>query len=403
VERRIIMLKGKTVLLGVSGGIAAYKMPNLARMLIKAGAEVHVIMTKNACEFITPFTFETLTKHKCIVDTFDKNFEYSVEHVSLAKKADLLIIAPATANVIAKLACGIADDMLTTTALACNCPKIIAPAMNTNMYSNPITFDNIQKLKHYGYEEIPPESGMLANGDIGNGRLPNESLLFDYILKTIALPHDMDGMRVLVTAGATCESIDPVRYITNHSTGKMGAALAKRAMLRGAKVTLIAGKTECELPNFVDVIKVKSAEDMYNAVRAYAYKQDIIIKAAAVADYTPKIVAEQKIKKNDGDMTIELVRTKDILKSLGEFKREGQLICGFSMETENLIENSRKKLKKKNADMIVANSISDKGAGFGVDTNIVTIITENDETSLGLLSKDAVADEILTKLIDMKG
>lgn len=397
------MLKGKTVLLGVSGGIAAYKMPNLARMLIKAGAEVHVIMTKNACEFITPFTFETLTKHKCIVDTFDKNFEYSVEHVSLAKKADLLIIAPATANVIAKLACGIADDMLTTTALACNCPKIIAPAMNTNMYSNPITFDNIQKLKHYGYEEIPPESGMLANGDIGNGRLPNESLLFDYILKTIALLHDMDGMRVLVTAGATCESIDPVRYITNHSTGKMGAALAKRAMLRGAKVTLIAGKTECELPNFVDVIKVKSAEDMYNAVRAYAYKQDIIIKAAAVADYTPKIVAEQKIKKNDGDMTIELVRTKDILKSLGEFKREGQLICGFSMETENLIENSRKKLKKKNADMIVANSISDKGAGFGVDTNIVTIITENDETSLGLLSKDAVADEILTKLIDMKG
>lgn len=397
------MLKGKTVLLGVSGGIAAYKMPNLARMLIKAGAEVHVIMTKNACEFITPFTFETLTKHKCIVDTFDKNFEYSVEHVSLAKKADLLIIAPATANVIAKLACGIADDMLTTTALACNCPKIIAPAMNTNMYSNPITFDNIQKLKHYGYEEIPPESGMLANGDIGNGRLPNESLLFDYILKTIALPHDMDGMRVLVTAGATCESIDPVRYITNHSTGKMGAALAKRAMLRGAKVTLIAGKTECELPNFVDVIKVKSAEDMYNVVRACAYKQDIIIKAAAVADYTPKIVAEQKIKKNDGDMTIELVRTKDILKSLGESKREGQLICGFSMETENLIENSRKKLKKKNADMIVANSISDKGAGFGVDTNIVTIITENDETSLGLLSKDAVADEILTKLIAMKG
>lgn len=397
------MLKGKTVLLGVSGGIAAYKMPNLARMLIKAGAEVHVIMTKNACEFITPFTFETLTKHKCIVDTFDKNFEYSVEHVSLAKKADLLIIAPATANVIAKLACGIADDMLTTTALACNCPKIISPAMNTNMYNNPITLDNIQKLKHYGYEEIPPESGMLANGDIGNGRLPNESLLFDYILKTIALPHDMDGMRVLVTAGATCESIDPVRYITNHSTGKMGAALAKRAMLRGAKVTLIAGKTECELPNFVDVIKVKSAEDMYNAVRAYAYKQDIIIKAAAVADYTPKIVAEQKIKKNDGDMTIELVRTKDILKSLGESKREGQLICGFSMETENLIENSRKKLKKKNADMIVANSISDKGSGFGVDTNIVTIITESDELSLGLLSKDAVADEILTKLIDMKG
>lgn len=396
------MLKGKTILLGISGGIAAYKMPNLARMLIKAGAEVHVIMTKNACEFITPFTFETLTKHKCIVDTFDKNFEYSVEHVSLAKKADLLIVAPATANVIAKLACGIADDMLTTTALACTCPKIIAPAMNTNMYNNPITLDNIQKLKHYGYEEIPPESGMLANGDIGNGRLPGESLLFDYVLKAIALPHDMDGMRVLITAGATCESIDPVRYITNHSTGKMGAALAKLAMLRGAKVTLIAGKTECQLPSFVNIVKVTSAEDMYNAVKACAYEQDIIIKAAAVADYTPKIVAEQKIKKNDSDMSIELERTKDILKSLGESKREGQLLCGFSMETENLLENSRKKLKKKNADMIVANSISDKGAGFGADTNIVTIITENDEVSLGLLSKEAVANEILTRLMKMK-
>lgn len=396
------MLKGKTILLGISGGIAAYKMPNLARMLIKAGAEVHVIMTKNACEFITPFTFETLTKHKCIVDTFDKNFEYSVEHVSLAKKADLLIVAPATANVIAKLACGIADDMLTTTALACTCPKIIAPAMNTNMYNNPITLDNIQKLKHYGYEEIPPESGMLANGDIGNGRLPGESLLFDYVLKAIALPHDMDGMRVLITAGATCESIDPVRYITNHSTGKMGAALAKLAMLRGAKVTLIAGKTECQLPSFVNIVKVTSAEDMYNAVKACAYEHDIIIKAAAVADYTPKIVAEQKIKKNDSDMSIELERTKDILKSLGESKREGQLLCGFSMETENLLENSRKKLKKKNADMIVANSISDKGAGFGADTNIVTIITENDEVSLGLLSKEAVANEILTRLMKMK-
>lgn len=396
------MLKGKTVLLGVTGGIAAYKMPNLARMLIKAGAEVHVIMTKNACEFITPFTFETLTKHKCIVDTFDKNFEYNVEHISLAKKADLLIIAPATANVIAKLACGLADDMLTTTALACTCHKIIAPAMNTNMYNNPITLNNIRKLKSYGYEEIPPESGMLANGDIGNGRLPSENLLFDYVIKAIALPHDMKGIRVLVTAGATCESIDPVRYITNHSTGKMGAALAKRAMLRGAKVTLIAGKTECELPSFVDIVKVTSAEDMYNAVIDRAYKQDIIIKAAAVADYTPKAVAEQKIKKSDDDMSIELERTKDILKRLGESKRDGQLICGFSMETENLLENSHKKLKKKNADMIVANSISDKGAGFGVDTNIVTFITENEEVSFGLLSKEVIADEILTKLINMK-
>ncbi len=396
------MLKGKTVLLGVSGGIAAYKMPNLARMLIKAGAEVHVIMTKNACEFITPFTFETLTKHKCIIDTFDKNFEYSVEHVSLAKKADLFMIAPATANVIAKLSNGIADDMLTTTALACNCPKIIAPAMNTNMYNNPITLDNIQKLKHYGYEEIPPESGMLANGDVGNGRLPSEALLFDYVLKAIALPHDMEGIRVLVTAGATCESIDPVRYITNHSTGKMGAALAKRAMLRGAEVTLIAGKTECELPNFVNIVKAISAEDMYNAVKTCAYEQDIIIKAAAVADYTPKVAAKQKIKKNGGDMSIELERTKDILKSIGEVKRSGQLICGFSMETENLLENSRKKLTGKNADMIVANSIGDKGAGFGTDTNIVTIITKNDEISLGLLSKESVADEILTRLMDMR-
>lgn len=396
------MLKGKTVLLGVTGGIAAYKMPNLARMLIKAGAEVYVIMTKNACEFITPFTFETLTKHKCIVDTFDKNFEYSVEHVSLAKKADLLIIAPATANVIAKLAYGLADDMLTTTALACTCHKIIAPAMNTNMYNNPITLDNIRKLKSYGWEEIPPESGMLANGDIGNGRLPSESLLFDYVLKAIALPHDMSGMRILVTAGATCESIDPVRYITNHSTGKMGAALAKRAMLRGAEVTLVAGKTECELPNFVNTVKVTSAEDMYYAVIARAFEQDIIIKAAAVADYTPKTVAEQKIKKNNGDMIVELERTRDILEILGENKKVGQLICGFSMETENLLENSRRKLEKKNADMIVANSISDKGAGFGTDTNIVTIITDDDEVSLGLLSKEAVADEILTRLIKMR-
>lgn len=396
------MLKGKTVVLGVTGGIAAYKMPNLARMLIKSGADVHVIMTKNACEFITPFTFETLTKHKCITDTFDKNFEYSVEHVSLAKKADLLIVAPATANVIAKLACGIADDMLTTTALACTCPKIIAPAMNTNMYNNPITLDNIKKLKSYGFEEIPPETGMLANGDTGSGRLPAESTLLDYILRAIALPHDMEGIKVLVTAGATCEKIDPVRFITNHSTGKMGAAIARRAMLRGAKVTLVIGKVECSLPPVVDIVHTESAEDMFNAVTSFAGEQDIIIKAAAVADYAPKMAAQQKIKKNDSDMSIELQRTKDILKYLGENKHEGQLICGFSMETENLLENSRRKLSVKNADMIVANSLNDKGAGFGVDTNIVTIITRNDEISLGLLSKDDTANAILTKLMNMR-
>lgn len=396
------MLKGKTVLLGVTGGIAAYKMPNLARMLIKFGAEVHVIMTKNACEFITPFTFETLTKHKCITDTFDKDFEYSVEHVSLAKKADLLIIAPATANMIAKLACGIADDMLTTTALACTCPKIIAPAMNTNMYNNPMTLDNIKKLKEYGFEEIPPETGMLANGDTGNGRLPAESVLLDYIMRAIALPHNMERLNVLVTAGATRERIDPVRFITNRSTGKMGTALARMAMLRGANVTLVAGKVECPLPPFVNVVYAESAEEMFNAVTLHAKDQDIIIKAAAVADYTPKITSQRKIKKNDSNMSLELERTKDILKHLCNDKREGQLICGFSMETENLLENSRKKLIDKNADMIVANSLSDKGAGFEADTNIVTIITRESEVSLGLLSKDDTADAILTELMKMR-
>ncbi len=400
--RNDYMLKGKTVLLGVTGGIAAYKMPNLARMLIKSEADVHVIMTKNACEFITPFTFETLTKHKCITDTFDKDFEYSVEHVSLAKKADLIIIAPATADVIAKLACGIADDMLTTTALACTCPKIIAPAMNTNMYNNPITLDNIKKLKAYGYEEIPPETGMLANGDSGKGRLPDETVLFDYILRAIALPHDMEGLNVLVTAGATCEKIDPVRYITNRSTGKMGAAIARRAMLRGANVTLVAGKVECALPPFVDIIHAESAREMFNAVTSSAESMDIIIMAAAVADYTPAAAAERKIKKNDGDISLTLKRTNDILKHLCVNKREGQLICGFSMETENLLDNSRKKLFEKNSDMIVANSLSDKGSGFGTDTNIVTIITRDNEVSFGLLSKDDVADAVLKELMKMR-
>lgn len=392
------MLKGKTVVLGVTGGIAAYKMPNLARMLIKLGCDVHVIMTKNAQNFITPFTFETLTKHKCLTDTFDRNFEYSVEHVALAKKADLLLIAPATANIIAKLANGIADDMLTTTALACTCKKIISPAMNTNMYQNPITLDNIKKLVDYGYISIPPESGMLANGDIGTGRMPSESVLLDYIMRELAFEKDMSGLRVLVTAGATCEKIDPVRYITNRSSGKMGCALARNAMLRGAEVTLVCGNMTIEPPPFVNVIKVESAKEMFDAVTENADRYDIIIKAAAVADYRPKFVADRKIKKKDGDMSIELERTDDILKYLGEH-RSRTFICGFSMETESLIENSKKKLASKNVDMIIANSLNEKGAGFGVDTNSVTVITSNEEKNFGVLSKDETAEKIFDEIL----
>ena len=389
------MLKGKTVLLGVSGGIAAYKMPNLARMLIKAGAEVHVIMTKNACEFITPFTFETLTKHKCIVDTFDKNFEYSVEHVSLAKKADLLIIAPATANVIAKLACGIADDMLTTTALACNCPKIIAPAMNTNMYDNPIVQDNIARLRRFGYEVIEPDSGYLACGDTGRGKMPSPESLLWYILKETAYEKDMKDIKLCVTAGPTREAIDPVRFISNNSTGKMGYAIARMAMLRGADVTLVSGKVDVPPVPFVNIINVISAQDMYDAVTEEAKNSDIIIKAAAVADYTPLNVSDNKIKKKDGDMSIALKRTKDIIGTLGEHKKEGQFICGFSMETENVIANSKDKLIKKNMDMIVANNVKVAGAGFGTDTNVVTIITGEDNIELPMMSKEDVASKIL--------
>lgn len=392
------MLKGKTVVLGVTGGIAAYKMPNLARMLIKQGCDVHVIMTKNAQNFIAPFTFETLTKHKCLTDTFDRNFEYSVEHVALAKKADLLLIAPATANVIAKLANGIADDMLTTTALACTCKKIISPAMNTNMYQNPITLDNIKKLVDYGYISIPPESGMLANGDMGTGRMPGESVLFEYVLRELAFEKDMSGLKVLVTAGATCEKIDPVRYITNRSTGKMGCAVARNAMLRGADVTLVSGSTTVAPPPFVKLVKVESAKEMFDAVTQNADRYDIIIKSAAVADYRPKNVADQKIKKKDGDMSIELERTDDILKYLG-LRKSKTFVCGFSMETENLIENSRKKLVSKNVDMIIANSLNEKGAGFGVDTNSVTIITSDQEKSLGVLSKDETAEKILDEIL----
>ncbi len=393
------MLTGKTVLLGVSGSIAAYKTANLARMLKKQHANVHVLMTKNAENFINPITFETLTQNKCLIDTFDRNFEYSVEHVALAKAADIVMVAPASANVIGKIAGGIADDMLTTTVMACPCEKIIAPAMNHNMFHNPIVQNNIEKLKSFGYKIVEPANGMLANGDIGDGRMPEEALLFEYILKEIAHEKDMAGKKVLITAGATREAIDPVRFITNRSTGKMGYALAKNAMRRGADVTLVTGIAEVEPPEFVNVVRVESAADMLDAVLEYFDSADIIVKAAAVADYRPAVVAENKIKKSDGEMSIRLERTVDILKTLGERKRDGQFICGFSMETENLIENSRKKLESKNIDMIAANSLRSEGAGFGVDTNIVTLITRGGETELGKLSKYETAGKIFDAVL----
>lgn len=388
------MLTGKTVVLGVTGSIAAYKIANLARMLIKLGAQVHVLMTRNAVNFINPITFETLTQHKCLIDTFDRNFEYSVEHVALAKKADVVMIAPASANVIGKIANGIADDMLTTTVMACPCKKIIAPAMNHNMFHNPIVQANIKKLSEYGYEIVEPSRGMLANGDIGDGRMPDEDLLLEYIIKEIAYEKDMLGKKVLVTAGATVEAIDPVRYITNHSSGKMGFALARNAFLRGADVTLVMGKCESEPPFFVNTIRINSAKEMFDAVTEFAKDADIIVKAAAVADYRPKTVSAEKIKKNGEDMKIELEKTDDILKALGENKKKGQFICGFSMETENLIENSRKKLINKNADMIAANNLKQDGAGFGTDTNIITLITRDKEIQLEKMSKDKAAEKI---------
>lgn len=393
------MLTGKTVLLGVTGSIAAYKIANLARMLVKLNCNVHVLMTKNAVNFINPITFETLTKHKCLIDTFDRNFEYSVEHVALAKKADVVMIAPASANVIGKIANGIADDMLTTTVMACPCKKIIAPAMNHNMFHNNIVQDNIKKLQNFGYEIVSPSYGMLANGDMGDGRMPDEELLLEYIIKEIAYEKDMSGKRVLVTAGATMEAIDPVRYITNHSSGKMGFALAKNAMLRGAEVTLVMGKCESEPPVFVNVVCVRSAEEMYNVVMTEADNADIIIKAAAVADYRPVTVAAEKIKKTDGSAVIELERTRDILKTLGDRKKDGQFVCGFSMETENLIENSRKKLVNKNADMIVANNLKQEGAGFGTDTNIVTLITADKTIQLEKMTKENVAEKIFDVIL----
>lgn len=396
------MLQGKTVLLGVTGGIAAYKMPNVARMLKKLHCNVHVLMTQNATNFITATTFETLTGNKCLIDTFDRNFEFSVEHVALAKQADLVLLAPVTANVIGKIANGIADDMLTTTVMACPCKVLVAPAMNHNMYMNPIVQDNIEKLKKFNYEIIPPVVGMLANGDIGTGKLPSEEVLVEYVIRELAHEKDMAGMKVLVTAGPTQEAIDPVRYITNHSTGKMGYALAKMAMLRGAEVTLVTGSTALEPPMFVNTVNVVSAKDMYDAVTSVAKDQDVIIKAAAVADYRPSQVSDEKIKKTDGEAAISLERTDDILATLGKEKGK-TFLCGFSMETEHMLENSKAKLKKKNVDMIVANNLKVAGAGFGTDTNVLTIITEDGAKELALMSKDAAADEVLTAIMERRG
>jgi phosphopantothenoylcysteine decarboxylase/phosphopantothenate--cysteine ligase len=392
------MLKGKTVVLGVTGSIAAYKTANLARMLTKLHCDVQVLMTQNATQFINPISFETITQNKCLIDTFDRNFQYSVEHVALAKKADVVMIAPASANVIGKIANGIADDMLTTTVMACPCKKIIAPAMNHNMLHNPIVQHNIEKLKHFGYEIIEPVKGMLANRDIGDGKLPDEQTLLEYIIKEIAYEKDLSGKKILVTAGATREKIDPVRFITNHSSGKMGCALAKAAMLRGAEVTLVCAHMDIEPPMFVRTVNVTSAEDMFKAVTSLSDEQDIIIKAAAVSDYTPAVVFDSKVKKSGSDMKIELKRTKDILKYLGEHKRSGQILCGFSMETENVVENSAKKLESKCCDMICANSLSTKGAGFGADTNIITVITKDGCEELDIMSKENAAHIILDRL-----
>ena len=400
-EKRIetIMLKGKTVVLGVTGSIAAYKIANLASMLVKLHCNVHVIMTQNATNFIHPITFETLTNNRCIVDTFDRNFEYNVEHVALSKQADVVLIAPATANVIAKLAHGFADDMLTTTTLACTCKKIVSPAMNTQMYNNPVVQDNMEKLRGYGFEVIAPANGYLACGDTGAGKMPEPEVLLEYILKEIAFEKDMVDLNVLVTAGPTQEAIDPVRYITNHSTGKMGYAIANCAMLRGANVTLVTGPTNIKKPPFVDVVEIKSAQDMFEAVTSRFDAQDIVIKAAAVADYRPAKVSDEKVKKADGDLAIELERTQDILKYLGENKKEHQFLCGFSMETQNMLENSRAKLAKKNLDMIVANNLKVAGAGIGTDTNIVTMITKDKEMEMEIMSKDDVAKCILDVIL----
>lgn len=394
------MFNGKTVILGVTGSIAAYKMANVASMLVKKGCDVNVIMTKNATNFINPITFEELTKNKCLVDTFDRNFQYSVAHISLAVRADVFLVAPASANVIGKMANGIADDMLTTTIMAAKCPKIISPAMNTNMFENPIVQDNIKKLENYGYTVIPPESGRLAEGMSGKGRLPKEQTLVDFIERALADRQDLKGKKVLVTAGPTQEAIDPVRYITNHSSGKMGYAIAKAAMLRGADVTLVSGQVNLDPVPFVKTISIVSAKDMYNAVISEFENTDIVIKSAAVADFRPASVADNKIKKGgSGNMSIELERTDDIIGYLGEHKRKNQFVCGFSMETENMIENSRKKLEKKKLDMIVCNNLKEQGAGFKTDTNKVTIIDRESTDELELMSKAEVADRIFDRIL----
>lgn len=396
------MLKGKTVLLGVTGSIAAYKIAYLASALKKLHAQVHVLMTQNATNFINPITFETLTGNKCLVDTFDRNFQFSVEHVSIAKQADVVMIAPASANVIGKLAHGIADDMLTTTIMACKCKKIVSPAMNTNMYENPIVQDNLAILQHYGYEVIEPASGYLACGDTGAGKMPEPEMLLDYILREIAKEKDLLGCKVLVTAGPTQESIDPVRYITNHSSGKMGYALAKAAMLRGADVTLVSGPCAVEPPPFVKLVPVVTAEEMFDAVTSVSFEQDIIIKAAAVADYRPANVYEDKVKKHDEQMSIELEKTDDILEYLGEHRLPGQFLCGFSMETQNMIGNSRAKLGKKHLDMVAANNLKVAGAGFQGDTNVLTLITQDEDVSLQLMSKEDAANVILDKILSIQ-
>ncbi len=395
------MLKGKTILLGVTGGIAAYKSASLASLLVKAGARVRVLMTENAKNFINPITFESLTGYKCVSDTFDRNFEFQVEHVALAKAADAVIIAPATANVIAKLAHGIADDMLTTTVLACRCPKIVAPAMNTAMYENPVTQDNLKDLRRYGVEIAEPDSGYLACKDVGAGKMLEPEVLAEYVYKACAFPKDMEGLKVLVTAGPTQEAVDPVRYITNHSSGKMGYGVARMCMLRGASVTLVTGKTALKAPMFVNVVPVVSAKEMYDAVVSRSEKADIVIKAAAVADYRPRHVAEEKVKKADGQMAIELERTDDILGYLGGHKRDGQFLCGFSMETEHMLENSRRKLEKKNLDMIVANNLKVQGAGFETDTNIVTLIGKDFQEELPMMEKEQVAMCIIDKILEI--
>ena len=397
------MLKGKTVLLGVTGGIAAYKAAALSSALVKLHASVEVVMTEHATKFVAPLTFEQLIGNRVSVDTFDRNFTHQVEHISLARRTDLVMIAPATANVCAKLAHGIADDMLTTTVLACRCPKLIAPAMNTNMFENPVTQDNLETLRHYGWEVIAPASGRLACGDLGAGKLPEPETLLWHILRALALPHDLAGKRVLVTAGPTREPLDPVRYLTNHSTGKMGCALAKMAMLRGADVTLVAGPLSVAPPPFVEVVPVTTAQDMFDAVTSRASDMDFIFKAAAVADYTPAEVADEKVKKKDGELSIPLKRTRDILQYLGDHRRDGQILCGFSMETQNMLENSKAKLEKKRVDMICANNLKVAGAGFGTDTNVVTVITRDGVTELPLQSKDDNANAILDAALRLAG